>query len=317
MLDEINVNREHAQSRDPSGTLDDRCSPSAGARQNGEFSEPEESTKQRRKGKGRQAQSEESEDQEDDLPVPKQKRSSVNESLFPWRHTANVLQETLPADLQTILALLEDWANDPTFVVRKILLSPGCPDFPPDQWANIVKGLAVNLDKVLGAHYSTEVNTKHSHDIGDLFQIAVKLPKQTKAIKSHGDWVIAFGKTIQATSFALPQRTSEYSAWLSYMSQLFASVRPTFHDCVIDFDKAVRLRAANQKHICLSDFAQFKDLQTIYLTSYSMGPNPPERTGGKVRRDPCHRWNRGTCDKSTSECKYQHCCDRRNCRGSH
>ncbi|KIK90712.1 hypothetical protein PAXRUDRAFT_14198 [Paxillus rubicundulus Ve08.2h10] len=142
--------------------------------------------------------------------------------------------------------------------------------------------LAVDLDEVLGAHYSTEVDTKHSHDIGDLFQIAVKLPKQTKAIKSHGDWVIAFGKTVQATSFALPQRTSEYSAWLSYMSQLFASVRPTFHDRIIDFDKAVCLRAANQKHIHLSDFAQFEDLWTIYLTSYGMGPNPPERTGGKV-----------------------------------
>ncbi|KIK80852.1 hypothetical protein PAXRUDRAFT_15559 [Paxillus rubicundulus Ve08.2h10] len=151
-----------------------------------------------------------------------------------------------------------------------------------EKWANIVKGLAVDLDKVLGAHYSTEVDTKHSHDIGDLFQIAVKLPKQTKAIKSHGDWVITFGKTVQATSFALPQCASEYSAWLSYMSQLFASIHPTFHDHVIDFDKTVCLRATNQKHICLSDFAQFKDLQTIYLTSYGMGLNPPERTGGRV-----------------------------------
>ena len=59
-----------------------------------------------------------------------------------------------------ILDLLDDWSADPTFVVRKILLSPGCPDFPPDQWLNIVKGYAVNLSKVLGAHYSSDVEAK-------------------------------------------------------------------------------------------------------------------------------------------------------------
>ncbi|KIK74117.1 hypothetical protein PAXRUDRAFT_20197 [Paxillus rubicundulus Ve08.2h10] len=115
------------------------------------------------------------------------------------------LRDALDPGLQEILTLLENWANDPTFVIQRILLSPGCPDFLPDQWANIINGLAVNLDKVLGAHYSTEVDTKHSHDIGDLFQIAVKVPKQIKAIKSPGDWIIAFGKTIQVTTFALPQ----------------------------------------------------------------------------------------------------------------
>ncbi|KAF8126187.1 hypothetical protein EV363DRAFT_1453200 [Boletus edulis] len=110
----------------------------------------------------------------------------------------------LQPDQQRILDLLEDWASNPTYVIRKILLSPGCPDFPPDQWLNIVKGQAVDLSKVLGAHYSTEVETKQSHDLGELFQVSVQLPKQSKAIKSHGDWVIAFGKTIQATAYALP-----------------------------------------------------------------------------------------------------------------
>ncbi|KIK75829.1 hypothetical protein PAXRUDRAFT_171562, partial [Paxillus rubicundulus Ve08.2h10] len=177
MLDEIDVERQRAQSQEPSGTLDVRHSLSTGPRQTGGTPELGEPSERRIKGKGRRAESEESEEQEDILPVAKRKRSSVNEDLFPWGPSSIILREALPPDLRSTLTLLEDWANDPNFVVRKILLSPGCPDFPPDQWANIVKGLAIDLDKVLGAHYSTEVNTKHSHDIGDLFQIAIKLPK--------------------------------------------------------------------------------------------------------------------------------------------
>ena len=94
-------------------------------------------------------------------------------------------------------------------MVRKILLSPGCPDFPPDQWLNIVKGYAVDLSKVLGAHYSSDVEAKQSQDLGKLFQLS-------KAITSHGDWVIAFRKTIQVISYALPGRDSEYVAYQAY-----------------------------------------------------------------------------------------------------
>ena len=67
-----------------------------------------------------------------------------------------------------------------------------------NQWLNIVKGYAVDLAKVLGAHYSSDVDTKQSQDLGDLFQISIRVPKQSKAIKTYEDWFIAFGKTIQA-----------------------------------------------------------------------------------------------------------------------
>ncbi|KAF8836925.1 hypothetical protein BDN67DRAFT_863417, partial [Paxillus ammoniavirescens] len=102
-----------------------------------------------------------------------------------------------------------NWLNDPTFVVRKILLTPSAPDFLPDQRLNIIKGLAVDLDKVLGDHYSTDINSKQTRNVGDLFQLSLQVPKQTKAVCTHGDWIIAFGKTIQATSFVLPQHNAE------------------------------------------------------------------------------------------------------------
>ena len=103
----------------------------------------------------------------------------------------------------------------------------------------------VDLSKVLGVHYSSDVETKQSQDLGELFQLSIRVPKQSKAITSHGDWVIAFGKTIQAISYALPGRNSEYVAYQAYMSGLFASITPSFHSRVIDLDKAIRLRTAN------------------------------------------------------------------------
>ncbi|KAF9230248.1 hypothetical protein BU15DRAFT_83872 [Melanogaster broomeanus] len=201
---------------------------------------------------------------------PKRRKSAIDESLFPWGPSTVVLRDSLSPDLQQILLILDNWANDPTYVVRKILLAPGAPDFPPDQWVNIVKGLAVDLNKVLGSHYSTEIDSKQTRDVGDLFQLSLWAPKQTKVVRTHGDWVIAFGKTLRATTFALPQRYEEYSTWQTYISQLFASVQSSHHGRVIEFDKAARLRVANQKHIRLSDFAKFDDLRTIYLSPFGV-----------------------------------------------
>ena len=156
-------------------------------------------------------------------------RPSVNEGLFSWKGTASVLQAQLEPEVQQCLNLLNDWSADPTFVVRKILLSPGCLDFPRDQWLKIVKGYAVDLSKVLGAHYSSDVEAKQSQDLGELFQLSIRVPKQSKVITIHGDWVIAFGKTIQVIPYALPGRNSEYVAYQAYMSGLFTSITPSFH----------------------------------------------------------------------------------------
>ncbi|KIK72189.1 hypothetical protein PAXRUDRAFT_181185, partial [Paxillus rubicundulus Ve08.2h10] len=208
------------------------------------------------------------------------------------------------------------------------LLAPGAPDFPPDQWTNILTGLAVDLNKILGAHYSTDIETKQMKDIRDLFQLSIRTSKQSKIIRTHGDWVIAFGKTLQATVFALPQRSAEYAAWQTYISQLFASVQFSQHKRVIEFDKAARLRVANQKHIHLIDFAKFDDLRTIFLSPIGIGSGSGNRTGDQgrrsdgrssttSRRECCHKWNRGSCDKPAVECQYEHVCDKRRCRGAH
>ena len=176
------------------------------------------------------------ESDDDEEGEPKKRRPTVDESLFPWRSSSQVVRIMLSPGQQEVLELLDNWANDPTFVVRKILLSPGCPNFPPDQWLQLVKGLAVDLNKVLGAHYSTEVDSKQTQDLGDVFQLSVKLPRQMRSVQTHGEWVIAFSKTIQAISYILPPRRTEYLAWETYISQLFTAVQSSHHERVIEFD---------------------------------------------------------------------------------
>ena len=126
---------------------------------------------------------------------------------------------------QQCLDLLDNWALDPDLVVRKILIYAGCPDFP-DQWLNIVKGYGVDLAKVLGAYYSSDVEARQSQDLGELLQLSIWVPKHSKAITNNRDWVMAFGNTIQAIYFTLPGRNSEYVAYQAYMSELFASITP-------------------------------------------------------------------------------------------
>ena len=45
-------------------------------------------------------------------------------------------------------------------------------DLPPNHWLNIVNGYAVDLAKVLEAHYSSGVEAEQFQDPGDLFQLS-------------------------------------------------------------------------------------------------------------------------------------------------
>ena len=105
-----------------------------------------------------------------------------------------MLQARLKPEVQQHLNLFDDWATNPTYIVTKILLSPGCSDFPPDQWLNIVKGYVVDLARVIEAHYSSDVNTNSQ---------CIQVPKQSKAIKTHGDWVIVCFLIVHSSHFSI------------------------------------------------------------------------------------------------------------------
>ena len=142
---------------------------------------------------------------------------SLNEDFFPWKGTSAVLRAGLEPEGQQCLELLEDSAIDPAYVVRKILLSPGCPDFPPDQWLNIVKGFAVDLAKVLGAHYSTDVEAKQSQDLGTSSRSLFESPSSPKASGRMETGSFPLGRPSKRSHSPCPAGTP--------------SMRPTKHTC--------------------------------------------------------------------------------------
>ncbi|KAH7904886.1 hypothetical protein BJ138DRAFT_1118985 [Hygrophoropsis aurantiaca] len=140
------------------------------------------------------------------------KRRRVDESMFPWNQSEGTMPNIVDKDLKRAMDLLDNWSGDPKLVKSKILLAPGCPDFPPDQWLNIVQGLPVDLDKVLTSHYSTETEEKQTQDIG-LFQVSLKVAKASRIIVSQADWSMAHYKLICAASFAFPWLRSMYMSY--------------------------------------------------------------------------------------------------------
>jgi hypothetical protein len=76
---------------------------------------------------------------------------------------------------------------------------------------------------------------------------------------------------IQRTLHIWNGRNSEYVAYQAYMMSLFPPSPPlSTLESLTWLDKAIRLQAAHQKHLPLSDFAQFDNLQTIYLTLFGV-----------------------------------------------
>lgn len=193
--------------------------------------------------------------------------------MFSWGEDTHRSRAQLDPELQQILALLDNYAADPRHVVHKVRMSRDCPEFPVDQWRNIVEGQPVDITKVFGAQYTTGVDAKQTQDVGDMFQIAVRLPKQSRAVGNHGYMVVAVQATADATAFAFPARRDEYIKYQRYITRLFASYQSHHHGQIIELDKAIRLRAANQKHPRHHNFADFFDFQTIFLDPNGMGPN--------------------------------------------
>ncbi|KIO03785.1 hypothetical protein M404DRAFT_39730, partial [Pisolithus tinctorius Marx 270] len=264
---------------------------------------------------------------DDEQPRVKRKQLELDVKRFPWNERWRTQVATPAEDIRMTFEQIELYSKDPKQVVEHILSTPGCPPFPPSQWTNLVQWKYVDLAKVLESAHSTELNPKQSHVIDDKVELSFRVSKPAGAIRSAADHNTAFTMFIKALAFVFPQQWEEYSEYHLNIGRLFHSIEPIFHSRVIDYDRAVRNRVSVQRHLRVTDPSQFDDLRTTFLSSHGVGSRSTEFTPpvrGRPRpgssgqyKEPCHRWNRGLCQKSEAECFYAHCCDRRGCRGSH
>lgn len=135
----------------------------------------------------------------------------------------------------------------------------------------------------------------------------------------------------------MPWKESELRGYKRYLSGLFVDVHYALHSCIIDFDKACRLKIEGQKYLHFDSITKFRSLEITHLSSLGMvayaelhhlpsssndkpeakraGFNKKGRGESLGKGEPCHNWNRGACDKSTADCNRFHVCSR--CRGGH
>jgi hypothetical protein len=319
MLDDLDASRVQAAER---GQNDVTTREEEEVNREDRGSSPSEEAEGRKRGSRADSVSEDEDE-------PSSKRSkTVDSSKFPWAGKRHSALAALSPDIRETYKQLDNFSADPKSVVSDILSTPGCPPFPPSEWLNIVRWKYVDLGKVLDSAHTIELDPKKTHIIDDEVELALRVSKSSAGIKTSSDHSIAFNMYIDAISFVFPQQRKEYAQYNTYLSRLFHAVEVQYHSRVIEFDRSVRNQVAMQRNLRLTDYSEFEHLRTTFLTSFGLGSNSSSSTsasGGRTNRrdgaggrdDSCHKWNRGTCQKSDSECRFAHCCDRRGCRGAH
>ncbi|KAF8952486.1 hypothetical protein BDZ97DRAFT_1597956, partial [Flammula alnicola] len=126
------------------------------------------------------------------------------------------------------------------------------PQFPDNEWANILAGRVVDFDHVFSGVYSLAPDERRRERMGP-FEVVVGSSAPAKVVRSHSDWVIAWDQYIDAVIYVFPHRQPELVHYGKFLRQLFTSVPTERHLRVIQFDKAVRLRVSQRRDLLLTD----------------------------------------------------------------
>ncbi|EEB98207.1 hypothetical protein MPER_02329, partial [Moniliophthora perniciosa FA553] len=137
---------------------------------------------------------------------------------------------------------LENFSRDPKEALRLLKASGAAPNFPDEQWKDLLEGLPLDFDAL---------------DKG-LFD--------GKGITTEADWNRVWRKVEDAMGFAFSQRRSELAVYGTYILDFFQQFRPELHVNVINFDRAVRKFIASSKDVLFSDTNRFVHLEKSYLT---------------------------------------------------
>jgi hypothetical protein len=243
---------------------------------------------------------------------PSKKRVDINQ--LPWVASSKATAAILPKSLRITQALLKNFRQDPKYTRSTIINAFDCLQFPESEWTNLIAGCAVDLDHVLSGLFMITQITRRAEWIRDL-EIGFGTAAPTKSVKTHGDWVSAWQPTVEATGYMFPHRESKLRAYGKHILQLFAASPVELHPNIINYDKAVQIRAAQRQDLLLTDTSAFGDLYVYWIQnarSARQNHRPHgqkgEGPGASKHRDPCQWHNKGRCPNSSNNCNYAHVC---------
>ncbi|KAF6761392.1 hypothetical protein DFP72DRAFT_804433, partial [Ephemerocybe angulata] len=238
---------------------------------------------------------------------PKRK---LKPSDMPWYHKEETAKLLRPSCAETA-RLIQLYAKDLKAVKRWITTSQTAPTgFPESEWDSIIQGRPVNLENAYGTHYDSSAPRKNIGSITD-GKIELKTTGESRKVKTHGDWTIAWGKASRAIAFAFEHRREELDRYGEFMQGEFGARNPRFHERVIRFDQAIRNEVGGGTRLLLTDFDQFQRHRTAILSVDGIFAFPDEKPGGTTRakiNETCNRFNTNIGCPNGRSCKYKHIC---------
>ncbi|KAJ7741995.1 hypothetical protein DFH07DRAFT_750750 [Mycena maculata] len=256
------------------------------------------------------------------------KRQRVNDSLLPWVIEGFIIEPTLSPELAKTRRMLLEFAKDPKYVLGTIRNSTNHVAFPDSEWLAIIKGDAVDLNKVITNQFSVSHERHRTEAIGDGVQILFGSSTPTKTVSTHADWLTAWSKAADATTFVFPHRRLELEAYRRYITDLFVSSAEHVHERVILLDRKLCNEVAGRRDLLLSDCGQFSHWERSFLNDNGAAyleskPKTKEvskgvsagSSGEKKKSEPCRRFNDERCPSNKSTCRFAHICSR--CRRNH
>lgn len=201
------------------------------------------------------------------------------------------------------------------------------PPLPDTEWARILANHAVNLDAINTGAFSSDVDDKIVHKMGELSISTGSTSRASKPITSGLDWYHTFDLAADGITYAYPHRKFELRTYREYIKGLFSAIQPQHHGAVISLDRAIRRHVSESPDLELSSIGSFYTLQMAHLTpsgvAVARSPSGSQMksrgfdSGG--RGEICRQWNSNQC--SWRQCKFKHVCDfpvgGDYCRGSH
>ncbi|THU77822.1 hypothetical protein K435DRAFT_577222, partial [Dendrothele bispora CBS 962.96] len=108
-------------------------------------------------------------------------------------------------------------------------------------------------------------DNRRSQQLGE-FEIIFGSSTPARKVTTHGEWMICWDQFCNAVTFLMPWRAGELNSYRAHITNLFsAHANPSYHVNVINYDKAVRIRASERRNILLSDIGSFTDLFITWI----------------------------------------------------
>ncbi|GLB44966.1 hypothetical protein LshimejAT787_1900440 [Lyophyllum shimeji] len=195
----------------------------------------------------------------------RRRTEKLDVTRLPW-HGRETLDQELgnPSCIRT-RKLLELFGRDYAEVKRQIELSGTAPvGFPSDQWDNIIRCKAVNLDVILSSLHHVGAPKENVGRIGHT-EISFGRSEPIRKVETAGQWQSAFNAYVKAVRFAFEHREQELRDYMEYIEGLFSSRVASAHPKVILFDKAVREEVGGGQRILLTDTNRFNRLTAAIL----------------------------------------------------